>query len=157
MSSIETIHTNNLSQVKNIDGKTWTVIRSSSEPRRGRKGRNESFWDLLSRSQSENSQNEHKRTKTSSFQDPNSQSQHMYGKNDWKRANLVPFKTIIQDTNWRNDKMSSFQDPNWQVCKKDKISSFQDLLSRPLLHTMLCMAIKIHFKTFFLDPCIKAL
>ena len=72
VSSIETIHTNNLSQVKHIDGKTCTVNRSSSEPRRGRKTRNESFQDLLSRPQSVTGQNEHKRTKTSSFQDPNS-------------------------------------------------------------------------------------
>ena len=47
VSSIETIQTNNLSQVKCIDGKTWPVNSSSSEPRRGRKSRNESFQDLL--------------------------------------------------------------------------------------------------------------
>ena len=40
VSSIETIHTNNLSQVKHIDGRTQTVNRSSSEPRRGGKTRN---------------------------------------------------------------------------------------------------------------------
>ena len=43
VSSIETIQTNNLSQVKHIDGKTRTVNRSSSEPRQGRKNRNDSF------------------------------------------------------------------------------------------------------------------
>ena len=67
MSSVETIQTNNLSQVKHIDGKTRPANRSSSEPRRGRKGRNESFQDLLSRPQSVTGQNEHERTKMSSF------------------------------------------------------------------------------------------
>ena len=70
VSSIETIHTNNLSQVKHIDGRTRTVNRISAEPSRGRKTRNDSFQDLLSRPQSDTSQNEHKRTKMSSFQDP---------------------------------------------------------------------------------------
>ena len=61
--SIETIQTNNLSQVRHIDGKTRHADRSSSEPRRGRKSKNESFQDLLSRPQSITGQNEHERTK----------------------------------------------------------------------------------------------
>ena len=65
VSSIETVKTNNLSQVKYIDGKTRPGNRSSYEPRKGRKSRNESFQDPLSRPQSVTGQNEHERTKTS--------------------------------------------------------------------------------------------
>ena len=93
MSSIETAKTNNLSQVKYIDGKTRSGNRSSSEPRRGRKSRNASFQDPLSRPQSITGQNENERTKLCSFQDPKFQPEHTNGKN-----------THIQS------KSSSFQD-----------------------------------------------
>ena len=91
------------------------------------------------------------------FKIPICQSQHNTVRMIRNEAKPVPFKTIIHDSKWRNDKMSSFQDPNQKVCKKDKISSFQDLLLRPLVKTMVHMATKTHFKTFFQDPCIKAL
>ena len=48
MFTIETVQANNLSRVKHIDGKTRTANRSSSQPRGGRKPRNDSFQDLFS-------------------------------------------------------------------------------------------------------------
>ena len=69
----------------------------------------------------------------SSFQDPKHQTENPYSKILTYKANLAHFRTIILD---RNGKMNSFQDPNWQVLKRNKISSFQDLLSRPLREPM---------------------
>ena len=67
-------------------------------------------------------------------------------------ANPAHFRTIIHNSNHRNDKTNPFQDPNWQVLKQNKISSFQDLLSRSLREPMVCMVNLAHFKTLFQDP-----
>ena len=157
VSSVETIHTNNLSQVKHIDGKTWPENRSSSEPRRGRKGRNESFQDLLSRPQSITGQNKHERTKTSSFQDPNFRSQHMHGKNHWKQSKSSSFQDHHpqqQSQKWQNEFLSrphlastqkgqnklistpSFKTLDTHNSTYGNKSSFQDLFSRPLIQSI---------------------
>ena len=116
MSSLETEQTNNLFQVHNIDGKTWQLTRSSSEPKNGRRCKSESFQDPLSRPQSITDQNEHERTEMSSFQDPKHWKEHLYGKN-----------THI----W--SKSSSFQDHHpWQQEEKWQ----NKLISRPLIQSI---------------------
>ena len=161
VSSIETNQTNNLSQVHHIDGKTSMqkeAKRSSSEPKSSRKSNNKSFQDPLSRPQSITGQNMNERTKTGSFQDPKCQTEHAYGKNDWHWSKSRSFQDHHPWQHSRkNDKTSSFQDPNWQVLKRNKISSFQDLLSRPLREPMVCMVNLAHFKTLFQDPGYRAL
>ena len=87
MSTIEIHQANNLSRVTHINGKTRTAHRSSSEPGRGRKPRNHSFQDPLSRPQSNTGQNEHQMTKLCSFQDPSLQLQHTYGQEERKHSN----------------------------------------------------------------------
>ena len=141
MSSIETVKTNNLSQVKYIDGKTWPGNRSSSEPRRGRKSRNKSFQDPLSRPQSVTGQNENKRTKPCSFQDPKFQSEHTNGKTThiWsKSSSFQDHHPWQQAHKWQNDQNKLISRPSFKTIDKHngnngKLSSFQDPLSRPLL------------------------
>ena len=117
MSSIETMQTNNLFQVHNIDGKTWRSKQSSSEAKSGRRSKSESFQDPLSRPKSVTGQNECERTEMNSFQDPRHQTEHLYSKN-----------THIQS------KSSSFQDHNpwWQEEKWQN-----KLISRPLIQSIM--------------------
>ena len=141
VSSVETVKTNYLSQVKYINGKMWQGNTSSSEPRRERKSGNESFQNPLSRPQSVTGQNEHERTKTCLFQDPNFQSEHMYGKNTHIRSKSSSFQDHHpwqQAQKWQNDQNKLISRPSFKTLDKHngnhgKLSPFQDPLSRPLL------------------------
>ena len=106
VSSIKTTPVNNLTRINHIDGKTWPAKRSSSEPRRGRKSKKESFQDILSRPQSITGQNKHEKTKPCSFQDPKFWSNHTYSRNDQKRSKSSSFQDHHpwqQSQKWQNE------------------------------------------------------
>ena len=137
MSSIETSNINNLSQVKHIDGKTRATKRSSSEPRRGRKSKNESFQDPLSRPHYKRGENMYKISKSSSFQDhqPNSFQDHLKRQTNANTQNKLisrpSFKTLDR-TNGTNGQQSSFQYP----------------LSRPLIQSITEWVKKLNSKYY---------
>ena len=92
VSSIETVKTNNLYQIRYINGKTRPANRNKSKPRRERKSRNKSSQDPLSRPQSNKGQNKNKRTKPCSFQDLKSQSEHTNSKTTHIRSKSSSFQ-----------------------------------------------------------------
>ena len=121
---------NNLTCIRNIDGRTpCRQPRSRSEPSRGSSGwkghKMSSFQDPLSRPLYQNGQRGHK---MSSFQDPISRDSFEYP------ANLSGMYMY---------EMSSFQDPKWRE------SGLIIQLDRDDTKA------KVHFKTFFQDPCIQ--
>ena len=150
MSSIETIHTNNLSQVKHIDGRSRSVNRSRSESIRGRKHKGDSFQDPSPTLARMGIKGPKQVPFKMPFHDPSTWAVRTVG----NEANRAPFKTLVYTPSRKNAKQVPFKTQSVGTQKGqnklisrpfktlaspngmyDNKSSFQDL-SRPLYQTI---------------------